>query len=75
MKYLAPLFVVFALVEYTTPNGHPIFINRDAVVAVTQAQPYDCKDGAGSKVITTTGYSCVQEIPPVVVQRLLESAR
>lgn len=70
MKYLAPLLVVFSLVEFTTPNDHSIWVNRDQVVAVTHAASYDCKEGSKTKIIYGVSYSCVKETPEEVVNRL-----
>lgn len=73
MSYLAPILVVFALVAYTTPDDHPIYVNRDQVVAITKAHDYDCKPGAQTKIITGNGYSCVQETLEEVVRILNET--
>lgn len=62
MKVIAPLLLVFSLIPFTTPDGNPIYINRDQVVAITVAHSYDCKEGALTKIITSNGYSCVKEI-------------
>lgn len=70
MRFLAPMLVVFSLVEFTTPNDNSIWVNRDQVVAVTHAAPYDCKDGANSKIIYGPTFSCVKETPAEVVEKL-----
>ena len=66
MKYLAPLLVLFGLLEFTTPNGFAIFINKDQVVAVTHPNG-ECIIGTNTRVITTKGDTCVRE---TVVQKL-----
>lgn len=70
MKYLAPLLVVFGLVEFTTPDGLPIYVNREQVVAVTPSHDYDCKAGSLTKIITSNGYSCVTDILEAVRAKL-----
>ena len=72
MKFIAPLLLLYALLQFTTPNGFPIWINRDQVVAVVHASEYDCKDGAKAKVIYGTAFSCVKETPEEVAKKLTD---
>lgn len=70
MNIIAPLLLLYALVAFTTPSGNPIWVNPDQVTAVTHSQPYDCKDGSNTKIIFSTGYSCVREEPDAVIEKL-----
>lgn len=70
MKYLAPLLVAFALIEYTTPSGFAIFLNRDQIVGVTHANESLCDRGSNARIFTTKGDACVRETVDQVVQKL-----
>lgn len=59
MKWIAPILVLIALLQYTSPNGHPIFFTRAQIVAISD--PATCDDKAGSRIMTTMGSFCVRE--------------
>lgn len=59
MKILAPLLVLFALIQYTAPNGFPIFISRDQIIAIVE--PSDCVAGSGARITTSGGTACIRE--------------
>lgn len=59
MKFFAPVFVVVALLQYTAPNGQPVYVNPTQVVSI--AGPADCSQNAGSRIFTANGVICVRE--------------
>jgi hypothetical protein len=66
MKWIAPTMVFFAvLLQYTSPAGRPLFINRDQIIAI--GEPAGCSEGTGSRILTGSGYLCVKETPEKAV--------
>lgn len=74
MKYLAPVIVVVALLQYTAPSGHPLWIARDQIVAI--GEPATCDRGSGSRIFTSNSAVCVKEsIQDAVNKYIVEKAQ
>ena len=68
MKYLAPILVVFAIL--TDPQGHVIYVAKNAVVAVTGTVRGECEKDAHAKIYTSTVQLCVAEEPADVRNKI-----
>lgn len=74
MKWLAPIIVVIALLQYTAPSGHPLWIAREQIVAI--GAPVTCGPEAGSRIFTSNSAMCVREsIDDAVKKFQIESAK
>lgn len=71
MKYLAPLFVIFALL--TDPQGQTIYISRDQVTAVMNTSPRICSDDSHARLLTLSGTICIAESPDDARRKLEEA--
>lgn len=74
MKWLAPAIVVVALLQYTAPSGHPMWIARDQIVAI--GDPVTCGPTSGSRIFTANSAICVREsIEEAVKKFIVEPAQ
>lgn len=69
MKYLAPAIILLALLQYTAPSGHPLWIARDQIVAI--GEPVTCGSASGSRIFTANSAVCVRESIDEAVQKFL----
>lgn len=67
MKYLAPLLTIFAM--FTDPSGAPVWVAKLQAIAVTKPNTL-CKDNANAKIVTSNGFTCVQESVVETIKRL-----
>lgn len=75
MRIIAPMILVTALLlQYTTPSGHPLFINQDQIVSI--GEPITCADKAGARIMTGNQFLCVREtVDEAVAKFLMERAK
>ena len=62
-RHLVPLFAL--LMALTTPNGKPLWLASEGVVAITGPEG-DCDGRAKTRVATSNGDFCVTETPDKV---------
>lgn len=74
MKFLAPVIVLVALLQYTAPDGHPMWVARDQIVAITG--PTTCGPTANSRLFTANSAVCIKEsIDEAVRKYMVEPAK
>lgn len=76
MRYVAPVFILYALVMvcFTDPEGFQVWIDRLQVVSVSR--PVDCVPAAHAKVSTGNGsFVCIRETVEQAIRKLDGDAR
>ena len=68
MKWLAPLFVLFALL--TGPDGRIIYVAAEQVIGLLAPAKGECAQDAHTKIFTAAGSFCVAEDPEDVMHKL-----
>lgn len=73
MKWIAPTLVALGLLQYTAPNGRPIYFATTEIVAISD--PSTCDDKAGSRIMTTMGSFCIRESVEKAVSEFQDATR
>lgn len=73
MKWIAPMLVALGLLQFTAPNGRPIYFAATEIVAI--ADPATCEDKAGSRIMTSMGSFCIRESVEKAVSKFQDATQ